>query len=156
MKQNNLPTADQMQRHTAATLAIQSGADLATVQFLLRNPDHKTTLSIYVGGSEEVKPKAVDQTLADAMEHHRHCFTEQRARRLLNFGGYTMRARRKGTFNEWPFKITETATGKVVLGADGQATFDDLCDFIRAHDLDRLYRDELRERQHDRARERRR
>lgn len=42
-------------RHTAATLALQSGANLKTVQDLLGHADFKTTATYYTGITEEVR-----------------------------------------------------------------------------------------------------
>lgn len=42
-------------RHTAATLALQSGANLKTVQDLLGHADFKTTATYYTGITKEVQ-----------------------------------------------------------------------------------------------------
>lgn len=47
-------------RHTAATLALESGADLKQVQTLLGHSDPSTTLSFYVGVSEEAQRRTVE------------------------------------------------------------------------------------------------
>ncbi len=105
-----------------------------------------------------------DQTtnagLVDAMRRQRHRYTKRRARQLLNFAGYSLRKVALdedeygyGNVDRW---IIETATFNIVLGADGQADFDDVCDFIKLNGLEEFYADETCERQRDRARERRR
>lgn len=47
-------------RHTAATLALESGADLKQVQMLLGHSDAKTTLEFYAGVSEESQRRTVE------------------------------------------------------------------------------------------------
>lgn len=42
-------------RHTAATLALQSGANLKTVQDMLGHADFKTTVTYYTGITEETR-----------------------------------------------------------------------------------------------------
>lgn len=47
-------------RHTAATLALESGADLKQVQELLGHKDPSTTLSFYAGVTEEAQRRTVE------------------------------------------------------------------------------------------------
>ena len=47
-------------RHTAASLALESGADLKDVQALLGHKDASTTMQFYVGISEEKQRRTVD------------------------------------------------------------------------------------------------
>lgn len=47
-------------RHSAATLAIEAGADLKDVQNLLGHKDASTTLSFYVGVSEEKQRRTIE------------------------------------------------------------------------------------------------
>lgn len=47
-------------RHTAASLALEAGADLKDVQSLLGHKDASTTLSFYVGVSEEKQRRTVE------------------------------------------------------------------------------------------------
>lgn len=47
-------------RHTAASLALEAGADLKDVQTLLGHKDASTTLSFYVGVSEEKQRRTVE------------------------------------------------------------------------------------------------
>ena len=47
-------------RHTAATLALESGADIKQVQELLGHKDPSTTLSFYAGVTEEAQRRTVE------------------------------------------------------------------------------------------------
>ena len=47
-------------RHTAATLALESGADLKQIQQLLGHKDASTTMNFYTGVSEETQRKTVE------------------------------------------------------------------------------------------------
>lgn len=47
-------------RHTAATLALESGADLKQVQTLLGHKDASTTMEFYAGITEEAQRRTVD------------------------------------------------------------------------------------------------
>lgn len=60
VKKNGLPKVSPHDlRHTAASLAIESGADLKKVQTLLGHRDASTTLAFYVGLTEESQRETV-------------------------------------------------------------------------------------------------
>lgn len=61
VKRNNLPKVSPHDlRHTAATLALESGADLKQVQTLLGHKDPSTTMQFYAGVTEEAQRRTVD------------------------------------------------------------------------------------------------
>ena len=61
MKRHGLPDASPHDlRHSAATLALESGADLKQVQELLGHKDASTTLSFYAGVTEAAKRRTVE------------------------------------------------------------------------------------------------
>lgn len=61
IKRNNLPDISPHDlRHTAATLAIESGANIKQVQKLLGHKDAATTLKFYTGITEKVQKQTVD------------------------------------------------------------------------------------------------
>lgn len=61
VERNNLPRVSPHDlRHTAATLALESGADLKQVQDLLGHKDPSTTLAFYAGVSEEAQRRTVE------------------------------------------------------------------------------------------------
>ena len=61
VKRHNLPKVSPHDlRHTAATLALESGADLKQVQELLGHKDPSTTLQFYAGVTEEAKRRTVE------------------------------------------------------------------------------------------------
>ena len=61
VKKNNLPNISPHDlRHTAATLALESGADLKQVQELLGHKDASTTLSFYAGVTDEAQRRTVE------------------------------------------------------------------------------------------------
>ena len=47
-------------RHTAATLALESGADLKQVQELLGHKDPSTTMGFYTGVTEEAQRRTIE------------------------------------------------------------------------------------------------
>ena len=47
-------------RHTAATLALEAGADLKAVQELLGHQDAQTTMQFYLGVSQETQRETVE------------------------------------------------------------------------------------------------
>ena len=61
VEKNGLPDVSPHDlRHTAASLALESGADLKDVQALLGHKDASTTMQFYVGISEEKQRRTVD------------------------------------------------------------------------------------------------
>lgn len=61
VERNNLPKMSPHDlRHTAATLALESGADLKQVQDLLGHKDPSTTMRFYAGVTEEAKRRTVE------------------------------------------------------------------------------------------------
>ena len=61
VERNNLPKMSPHDlRHTAATLALESGADLKQVQELLGHKDPSTTMAFYAGVTEEAKRRTVE------------------------------------------------------------------------------------------------
>ena len=61
VKRHNLPKVSPHDlRHTAATLALESGADLKQVQQLLGHKDPATTMQFYAGVTEEGQRRTVD------------------------------------------------------------------------------------------------
>lgn len=61
VKRHNLPNVSPHDlRHTAATLALESGANLKAVQTLLGHSDASTTMSFYAGVTQEAQRKTVD------------------------------------------------------------------------------------------------
>ena len=61
VKKNNLPNISPHDlRHTAATLALEAGADLKQVQELLGHKDASMTLSFYAGVTEEAQRRTVE------------------------------------------------------------------------------------------------
>lgn len=61
IKRHNLPDVSPHDlRHTAATLALEAGADLKQVQELLGHKDASTTLSFYAGVTEEAQRRTVE------------------------------------------------------------------------------------------------
>lgn len=61
VKRHGLPNVSPHDlRHTAATLALESGADLKQVQELLGHADPATTMAFYAGVTEEAKRRTVD------------------------------------------------------------------------------------------------
>lgn len=60
MKRHNLPNVSPHDlRHTAATLALEGGADLKQVQQLLGHKDPATTMRFYTGVTEEAERRTV-------------------------------------------------------------------------------------------------
>lgn len=61
IKRNKLPNVSPHDlRHTAATLALESGADLKQVQELLGHKDASTTMQFYAGVTDEAKRRTVE------------------------------------------------------------------------------------------------
>ena len=61
VKRNNLPKVSPHDlRHTAATLALESGADLKQVQELLGHRDPSTTMAFYTGVTEEAQRRTIE------------------------------------------------------------------------------------------------
>lgn len=61
IKRHNLPNVSPHDlRHTAATLALESGADLKQVQELLGHKDASTTMTFYAGVTDEAKRRTVE------------------------------------------------------------------------------------------------
>ena len=61
VKRHNLPKVSPHDlRHTAATLALESGADLKQVQQLLGHKDPSTTMKFYAGVTEEAQRRTVE------------------------------------------------------------------------------------------------
>ena len=61
IKRHNLPNVSPHDlRHTAATLALESGADLKQVQELLGHKDASTTMQFYAGVTDEAKRRTVE------------------------------------------------------------------------------------------------
>ncbi len=61
VERHNLPKMSPHDlRHTAATLALESGADLKQIQELLGHKDPSTTMSFYAGVTEEAKRRTVE------------------------------------------------------------------------------------------------
>lgn len=61
VERNNLPNVSPHDlRHTAATLALESGSDLKQVQALLGHKDPATTMEFYAGVTEEAQRRTVD------------------------------------------------------------------------------------------------
>lgn len=61
VKRHNLPPVSPHDlRHTAATLALEGGADLKQVQQLLGHKDPSTTMSFYAGVTEEAQRRTVE------------------------------------------------------------------------------------------------
>ncbi|MCR4606417.1 MAG: site-specific integrase [Oscillospiraceae bacterium] len=61
VKRHNLPNVSPHDlRHTAATLALESGADLKQVQELLGHKDPSTTMAFYAGVTDEAKRRTVE------------------------------------------------------------------------------------------------
>ena len=61
IKKHNLPNVSPHDlRHTAATLALESGADLKQVQELLGHKDASTTMQFYAGVTEAAKRRTVE------------------------------------------------------------------------------------------------
>ena len=61
IKRNHLPNVSPHDlRHTAATLALESGADLKQVQELLGHKDPATTMQFYAGVTDEGKRRTVE------------------------------------------------------------------------------------------------
>lgn len=61
IKRNHLPNVSPHDlRHTAATLALESGADLKQVQELLGHKDAATTMQFYAGVTDEGKRRTVE------------------------------------------------------------------------------------------------
>lgn len=61
IKRNGLPNMSPHDlRHTAATLALEAGADLKDVQTLLGHKDPSTTMAFYAGVSEEKQRRTVE------------------------------------------------------------------------------------------------
>ena len=61
IKRHNLPNVSPHDlRHTAATLAIESGASLKAVQILLGHQDSTTTMDFYAGITEQAQRRTVE------------------------------------------------------------------------------------------------
>lgn len=61
IQKNHLPNVSPHDlRHTAATLALESGADLKQIQTLLGHSDPSTTMKFYTGVTEEAQRRTVD------------------------------------------------------------------------------------------------
>ena len=61
VKRNGLPQVSPHDlRHTAATLALESGADLKQVQELLGHRDPSTTMAFYTGVTEEAQRRTIE------------------------------------------------------------------------------------------------
>jgi integrase len=61
VKRHKLPNVSPHDlRHTAATLALESGANLKEVQELLGHSDPATTMAFYTGVSEEAQRRTVE------------------------------------------------------------------------------------------------
>lgn len=61
VKRNDLPQVSPHDlRHTAATLALESGADLKQVQELLGHRDPSTTMAFYTGVTEEAQRRTIE------------------------------------------------------------------------------------------------
>lgn len=61
IRRHNLPDLSPHDlRHSAATLALESGADLKQVQQLLGHKDASTTMQFYVGVTEEAQRRTVE------------------------------------------------------------------------------------------------
>ena len=61
IKRHNLPNVSPHDlRHTAATLALESGADLKQVQELLGHKDASTTMQFYAGVTDDAKRRTVE------------------------------------------------------------------------------------------------
>ena len=61
MQRHGLPNVSPHDlRHTAATLALESGADLKQIQQLLGHRDASTTLQFYAGVTEERQRQTVE------------------------------------------------------------------------------------------------
>ena len=61
VKRNNLPKVSPHDlRHTAATLVLESGADLKQVQELLGHKDPSTTMGFYTGVTEEAQRRTIE------------------------------------------------------------------------------------------------
>ena len=61
VKKYNLPNVSPHDlRHTAATLALESGANLKQVQTLLGHKDEATTMQFYAGVTDEAKRRTVE------------------------------------------------------------------------------------------------
>ncbi len=61
VKANELPNVSPHDlRHTAASLALESGADLKQIQELLGHKDPSTTMKFYAGVTEEAKRRTID------------------------------------------------------------------------------------------------
>jgi len=61
IERNNLPSVSPHDlRHTAATLALESGANLKEVQQLLGHADPSTTMAFYTGVTEEAQRRTVE------------------------------------------------------------------------------------------------
>ena len=61
IKKYNLPNVSPHDlRHSAATLALESGADLKQVQELLGHKDASTTMQFYAGVTDEAKRRTVE------------------------------------------------------------------------------------------------
>ena len=61
VKRYNLPKVSPHDlRHTAATLALESGADLKMVQELLGHKDPSTTMRFYAGVTDEAKRRTIE------------------------------------------------------------------------------------------------
>ena len=61
IKRHNLPNVSPHDlRHTAATLALEAGANLKEVQQLLGHKDASTTMTFYAGVTEEAQRRTVE------------------------------------------------------------------------------------------------
>ena len=61
VKRHHLPNMSPHDlRHTAATLALESGANLKDVQQLLGHADPSTTMAFYTGVTEEAQRRTVE------------------------------------------------------------------------------------------------
>lgn len=72
IKRHNLPNVSPHDlRHTAATLALESGADLKQVQELLGHKDASTTMQFYAGVTDEAKRRTVEgiESIITASNH---------------------------------------------------------------------------------------
>lgn len=71
IKRHHLPNVSPHDlRHTAATLALESGADLKQVQMLLGHKDAATTMQFYAGVTDEGKRRTVEGIDGILCENH--------------------------------------------------------------------------------------